>query len=66
MQKESTLSIKHPIMFSIVSLGPVGWFFVDYYSQRHERLAFLFVTALLLSILSTVFWGVYINRKPMK
>lgn len=66
MHEENSYSIVFPIALSAVSLGPVGWFFVDYYSQRYERLAFLFVTALLLSILSTVFWGVYINRKPKK
>ncbi len=63
MRKESILSIIHPVALSFVSLGPIGWFLIDYYSHRYDRLVFLFVSSLLLSILSTLLWVLYVKLR---
>ena len=43
-------------MMTFVSLGPIGWFFVDVLSEKYDRLLQLFVISIICAVLSTVFW----------
>ena len=41
---------------TLVTLGPVGWFFINWSSESYDKLPVVFVVALLCTILSTIFW----------
>ncbi len=41
---------------TLVTLGPVGWFFINWSSESYDKLPVVFVAALLCTILSTIFW----------
>jgi len=44
------------ILLTLVSLGPIGWFFVDLLERRYDRLIFLFVTSIIVTAICAVFW----------
>lgn len=41
---------------TLVTLGPTGWFFIDWFSQNYDKLPVAFVAALLCTILATIYW----------
>lgn len=64
MEKKTRVrGIFAPIIFTIISLGPIGWFVVDFLSMQYERLLFLFCISILLVILTTVFWFLHFFYK---
>lgn len=48
--------ISGPILMSLVTLGPIGGFIIDFLSGEYDRLLMLFVVSLGCTILSTIFW----------
>lgn len=45
-----------PVVMTLVTLGPIGWFFINWSSESYDKLPLVFVAALLCTILSTIFW----------
>lgn len=45
-----------PVVMTLVTLGPTGWFFIDWFSQNYDKLPVAFVAALLCTILATIYW----------
>ena len=48
--------ISAPVVMTVVTLGPISWFFIDWFSQNYDKLPALFVASLFCIILSTVYW----------
>ena len=55
-----------PILLTIVSLGPIGWFFIDLSIERYDRMTFLFTVSIILTIATTLFWIFYFKYKDYK
>ena len=47
------------ILLTLVSLGPIGWFFVDLLERRYDRLIFLFVASIIVTAICAAFWTAY-------
>jgi len=45
-----------PVLFTLISLGPVGWFFIDLSTGRTDRLAFLYIVTILAAVIATIMW----------
>lgn len=45
-----------PAVMTLVTLGPIGWFFIHWSSGNYDKLPFVFVASLICTILSTIFW----------
>ncbi len=57
-------SVSMPILLTFVSLGPIGWFFIDLLIyERYDRLIFLFVISIILTSICTYFWTFYFRYR---
>lgn len=61
--KKQRRNFSSAVCATLVSFGPVGWFFIDYFSKRYDRLPSLFLWSIALTILSTVVWVLAIQRR---
>ena len=50
------------ILLTLVSIGPIGWFFIDLFEKRYDRLVFLFVVSLALAVICAVFWTLFFSK----
>ena len=55
-------SLAVPLLGLIISLGPVGWTVLDILSERYDRLLFLFILSIILTIYDTICWCCYFSK----
>jgi hypothetical protein len=63
IKKVNRLGLWSNIMLTLVSIGPIGWFFLDLADQRYDRLRKLFIISLVVCSISTCFWVLWIKGK---
>ncbi len=61
--KFKTASISTPILTTFVSLGPVGYFILELLEGKIDRLLFLFIVSIAVTIVSTLTWVIYFYFK---
>ena len=66
INKKNSKSIMMPVMLTLISCGPIGWFFLDtLIFNRYDRIIYLSILSILLTCLSVSAWFFYFKYKNL-
>lgn len=63
MKKIKIVSLSLPVIATLIALGPIGHFIMDYYERDTSRVLELFITSILLTIFVTWTWIFYFQNR---